>query len=186
MIPFWATVNLFGLGGRDIGLYFTFGQLLSLLPGALGSFCRRAYYLMTLEACARDVGIGFGTWFTKRSVRIAAQVSFGAHCLVGSCSIGEGALFGSNIDILSGRHQHVPLSDASFGLRAQSGNRFERLQIGKNTWIGNRSLIMANVGDNSVIGAGSVVVKDVQANVIAVGNPARVVRNVSATMETSL
>jgi acetyltransferase-like isoleucine patch superfamily enzyme len=129
---------------------------------------------MTLEDCARDVGVGFGTWFSKRTVRIAPRVSIGAHCLIGSCTIGEGALLGSNIDILSGRHQHVG-SEENTQIADQAG-KFSQIHVGANVWIGNRATIMADVGDNSIIGAGSVVVHDIPESSLAVGNPASVKR----------
>ena len=52
------------------------------------------------------------------------------------------------------------------------------VHIGRNCWIGAGAIILpgVTVGDNSVIGAGSVVTKDVPANVVAVGNPCRVLR----------
>lgn len=50
--------------------------------------------------------------------------------------------------------------------------------IGKNVWVGGMAIICPGVtiGDNSVIGAGSVVVKDVPANVAVAGNPAKIIR----------
>lgn len=52
--------------------------------------------------------------------------------------------------------------------------------IGDNVWLGGGAIIMPGVtiGENSVIGAGAVVTKDIPANVVAVGNPARVIRSV--------
>ena len=52
------------------------------------------------------------------------------------------------------------------------------VRIGNNVWIGAGAMIMPGVtiGDNTVIGAGSVVTKDIPANVVAVGNPCRVLR----------
>jgi maltose O-acetyltransferase len=57
------------------------------------------------------------------------------------------------------------------------------VKIGSNVWIGGGAIICpgVSIGDNTTIGAGSVVVKDIPANVIAVGNPCRVIR--SATLE---
>ena len=51
--------------------------------------------------------------------------------------------------------------------------------IGDNVWIGGGSIILPGItiGDNTTIGAGSVVTKDVPANVLALGNPCRVMRN---------
>ena len=55
------------------------------------------------------------------------------------------------------------------------------VHIGKNVWIGAGSVILPGVtiGDNSVIGAGSIVTRDIPANVVALGNPCRVVREIS-------
>ena len=52
--------------------------------------------------------------------------------------------------------------------------------IGNNVWIGANSVVLPGVtiGDNSVIGAGSVVTKDIPANVVAVGNPCKVMREI--------
>ncbi|WP_111212108.1 DapH/DapD/GlmU-related protein [Micromonospora craterilacus] len=54
------------------------------------------------------------------------------------------------------------------------------ITIGNNVWIGGMAVICPGVtiGDNSVIGAGAVVTKDIPADVVAVGNPARVIRSV--------
>lgn len=54
------------------------------------------------------------------------------------------------------------------------------VHIGKNCWLGAGVVVMPGVtiGDNSVIGAGSIVTKDIPANVVAVGNPCRVLRKI--------
>lgn len=54
------------------------------------------------------------------------------------------------------------------------------VHIGRNCWIGAGAVILPNVtiGDNTVIGAGSIVTKDIPANVVAVGNPCRVMREI--------
>ncbi len=168
--PLWGPVRVFGLGGREIGLFVTFGQSLSLIPGTLGVWLRRAYYVMTLGDCAWDVGIGFGTWFSKRNVAIEPRVSIGAHCTVGICGIGRGTLLGSNIDVLSGRHQHGS-TDSMTARRAQLAV-FTRVEIGRNVWIGNRAVIMADIGDDCVIGAAAVVVRPIPPATMAAGNPA--------------
>ena len=53
-----------------------------------------------------------------------------------------------------------------------------KVHIKKNVWIGANSIILkgVTVGENSIVGAGSVVTKDIPANVIAVGNPAKIIR----------
>ena len=54
--------------------------------------------------------------------------------------------------------------------------RLKRIYIGRNSWIGNGSIILDDVGDRCIIGAGSVVTKKIPDNSIAVGNPAKVIK----------
>lgn len=60
-------------------------------------------------------------------------------------------------------------------------NTSKPVHIGKNVWIGANAVILpgVNVGDGSIIGAGSVVTKDIPDGVIAAGNPCRVIRNIT-------
>lgn len=72
---------------------------------------------------------------------------------------------------------------ASHPLNAQQRNKgletANPIMVGDNVWIGGNVCILSGVtiGDNAVIGAGSVVIKDVPANVVAAGNPCRVIRD---------
>jgi acetyltransferase-like isoleucine patch superfamily enzyme len=54
------------------------------------------------------------------------------------------------------------------------------ISVGNNVWIGAQSIILSGVtiGDNSIIGAGSVVTRDIPANVVAAGNPCRVLKSI--------
>ena len=65
-------------------------------------------------------------------------------------------------------------------LRAKGLEYNRDVHIGENVWIGAGVVIVPgiSIGDNSVIGAGSIVVKDIPANVVAVGNPCRVIREI--------
>jgi virginiamycin A acetyltransferase len=58
----------------------------------------------------------------------------------------------------------------------KQGGTFEKVVIGEDTWIGNGALVMANVGKKCIIGAGSVVTKDVDDFSVVAGNPARIIR----------
>lgn len=88
--------------------------------------------------------------------------------------IGDGTLIAPNVTIVAASH---PISPK---LRAEGYGCNEPVYIGKNVWIASNVTILpgVHIGDNSVIGAGSVVTKDIPANVIAVGNPARVLREI--------
>lgn len=68
-----------------------------------------------------------------------------------------------------------------YQLREQGYQYNMPVHIGRNCWIGAGAIIMPGVtiGDNTVIGAGSIVTKDIPENVVAVGNPCRVMREIN-------
>jgi acetyltransferase-like isoleucine patch superfamily enzyme len=169
-LPAWLSVRIAGYFRTSDGLFATCSQMISIFPGTLGIYLRRGFYYMTLEHSAVDVSIGCGTWFSHPQVRIGKSVYVGDRCSLGMCDIGDDVLVGSNVDILSGRHQHR-LEDPNIPRNAQGGS-FLKLRIGHNVWIGNSAVIMADIGDDTIIGAGSVVVKPIPPQSVAVGNPA--------------
>jgi galactoside O-acetyltransferase len=83
-------------------------------------------------------------------------------------------MFAPNVIVATGTHPICP------ELREKVYQYNLPVHIGKNVWIGAGAIILPGVtiGDNSVIGAGSVVTKDIPANVVAVGNPCRVLREI--------
>lgn len=86
--------------------------------------------------------------------------------------IGDNVLLAPHVSIYTAGH---PL-DAE---QRQAGWEYGHpVTIGNNVWIGGNSVILpgVHIGDNAVIGAGSIVTKDIPANVLAVGNPCRVIR----------
>lgn len=92
----------------------------------------------------------------------------------GHVYIGDRVMFGPNVVISTAGHPIEPT------LRAKGLQYNKDVYIGENTWIGAGVIIVPGVriGKNSVIGGGSVVTKDIPDNVIAVGNPCRVLREV--------
>lgn len=89
--------------------------------------------------------------------------------------IGDGVLFGPNVTISTTGHPVDP------ELRATGAMYSFPVHIGNGAWIGSNTVIMPGVtiGDNAVIGAGSIVTKDVPANVVAFGNPCKVYRPIT-------
>lgn len=83
-------------------------------------------------------------------------------------------MIGPNVTIATAGHPVEPL------LRMKGLQYNLPVYIGRNVWLGAGVIILPGVivGDNAVIGAGSVVTKDIPANVVAVGNPARVIREI--------
>ncbi len=86
--------------------------------------------------------------------------------------IGEDVQIGPNVQLLTATH---PLDATARREKWEAG---EPITIGDNVWLGGGVIVCPGVtiGENTVVGAGSVVTKDLPANVIAVGNPARVLR----------
>ena len=88
--------------------------------------------------------------------------------------VGDYTMIAPNVVIATAGHPILP------ELREKAYQYNMPVHIGRNCWIGAGALIMPGVtiGDNSVIGAGSVVTKDIPANVVAVGNPCKVMREI--------
>ncbi|HEY1859901.1 MAG TPA: acyltransferase [Gemmataceae bacterium] len=172
--PCWLLVRVQQALARGKQMFAGCSEFLSMFPGLPGVYLRRGFYRMTLEACASDCHIGFGTTFAHPQARIGRGVYVGNRCMFGMVVIGDHATIGSNVDVLSGRRQHGFASlDAPI---QEQGVAFERVHLGRNCWIGNSTVIMADVADDCVIGAGSVVVKPIPPRSVAVGNPATVKR----------
>jgi maltose O-acetyltransferase len=79
---------------------------------------------------------------------------------------------GPNVQLLTPTH---PLDPAA---RLAKWEAAQPIHIGNNVWLGGGTIVLpgVSIGDNSVVGAGAVVTRSLPANVVAVGNPARVVR----------
>ena len=93
----------------------------------------------------------------------------------GHVYVGDKVMFGPNVTVATASHPIEPT------LRARGLQYNKDVYIGENVWIGAGVIIVPGVriGKNSVIGGGSVVTKDIPDNVVAVGNPCRVLREIS-------
>lgn len=120
-------------------------------------------------------------------IRAPLRVDYGGHIRIGARSfanfglvaldvapitIGDDVQIGPNVQLLTPTHPVDP------GPRRAKWEAAEPITIGDNVWLGGGAIVLAGVtiGENTVVGAGAVVTRDLPANVVAVGNPARVVR----------
>lgn len=128
--------------------------------------------------------IGRGT-----QIKSLFTCDYGAHIRIGRNGfVNYGCVFldcnlitiGDDAQIAPGVHIYTALHPVDPETRRSGLEAAKRVTIGHNVWLGGRCVICPGVaiGDNSVIGAGSVVVRDIPANRVAVGNPCRVIKEV--------
>ena len=93
----------------------------------------------------------------------------------GHIYVGDYTMIGPNVTIATAGHPILP------ELREKGYQYNMEVHIGKNCWLGSGVVVLPGVtiGDNVVVGAGSIVTKDLPSNVVAVGNPCRVLREIS-------
>lgn len=111
------------------------------------------------------------------NITLGDKVFFNFNCVildVAAVRIGSGVLFGPAVQIYAATH---PLSAAERRTGLESGKAVE---IGDDVWVGGGAIICPGVriGAQSVIGAGSVVTRDIPERVFAAGNPCRVIREI--------
>ena len=130
------------------------------------------------ELTGEPVSVGlFPPFYTDcgKNIHLGKGVFINAGCKFqdqGGIWIGDGALIGHNTVLATLNHGLLP--EERHDLIPKP------IRIGKNVWIGSNSTILPGVtiGENAVIGAGSVVTKDIPANMIAVGTPAKVIKSI--------
>ncbi len=116
-------------------------------------------------------------------VDYGSRITIGARCFVNygltaldvaPITIGNDVQIGPHVQLLTPTHPVEPEP------RREKWESAEPIVIGDNVWLGGGVVVCPGVtiGANTVVGAGSVVVRDLPANIIAVGNPARIVRTI--------
>lgn len=137
-------------------------KLLRELFGSIGTGCEIEPPFRCDYGCFLSVGKGFFANF---------------NCVILDCApvtIGDHVLFGPGVQIYTAYH---PLEAQP---RRDLLEAAKPISIGTNVWIGGNAIILPGVviGDNAVVGAGSVVTKDVPPNVVVAGNPGRILREI--------
>jgi virginiamycin A acetyltransferase len=149
-------------------------QFFSLFPGLTGAYLRRAFYRFVFRRCAAGSWISFGTVFSHPACVIGRDVYVGLYCCLGEVTLEDDVLLGSHVSVMNGGAQHG-IERLDVPVREQPG-AWPHITIGRDTWIGDRAVVLADVGKHCVIGAGSVVNKPIPDYAIAVGVPARILR----------
>lgn len=118
-----------------------------------------------------------------KNITIEDDVYINFGCVILDCaevSIGAHTLIGPNVGLYPVNHA------INAEERIHGGCCGKPIHIGKNVWLGGDVKVLAGVsiGDNTIIGTGSIVTKDIPANVIAVGNPCKVIRKITESDRT--
>lgn len=130
-----------------------------------------------------------GTVGEDTYVRPPLRVDYGSHIRIGArtfanfglvaldvapITIGDDVQIGTNVQLITPTHPVDPQ------LRRAKWEAAKPITIGDNVWLGSGAIVLPGVtiGENTVVGAGTVVPRDLPANVVAVGNPARVIRTI--------
>ncbi|HEX3744317.1 MAG TPA: DapH/DapD/GlmU-related protein [Bryobacteraceae bacterium] len=150
----------------------------STLPG--GALFRRIRYLVCrplFRACGRNVNMERGAYIGEAgTISIGNNSGIGIRASVGRCTtIGSNVMMGPEVLILTTNHRTDSIERP---MNQQGHQSAAAVTIENDVWIGARAIILAGVriGAGSIVGAGAVVPKSIPPGVIAVGNPARVVR----------
>jgi maltose O-acetyltransferase len=107
------------------------------------------------------------------------NVFFNFNCVVldvTTVTIGDRTLFGPNVQVYTATH---PID---YEVRSSGVEYAKPITIGSDVWVGGSAVICpgVSIGDRTIIGAGSVVTRDIPADVFAAGNPCRVIRHLTA------
>ncbi|TMR41107.1 sugar O-acetyltransferase [Actinomadura geliboluensis] len=157
---------------RAVALAHRYGEVYATDPDAARPILENLLGSIAPDAHIRPpLYVDYGSYITVGSGTFA---NFGLTALdVAPITIGSDVQIGPNVQLLTPTH---PLAPERRRAKLEAA---EPIVIEDNVWLGGGAIVLPGVtiGENSVIGAGAVVTKDVPANVVAVGNPARVIRS---------
>lgn len=164
---------------------FTHVQL--YIPGLANRLCQRKFRRFGANAQFRPGAYAIGCSNISLGHRVVIRpqtMLFADPDKDGSTiEIEDDVLIGSGVHIYVGNHEfrdtNVPIID-------QGRQQSQSVKVHRGCWIGANSILLpgCSVGENAVVGAGSVVTKPVEPGTVVAGNPARLIRNLAATNET--
>lgn len=146
---------------------------------------KEAYMKENFAECGDNcyIELPFHANWGGHHIHFGSNIYLNSNCTLvddGHIYIGDKVLFGPNVTIATANHPQ----EAELRAKALQYNRDVR--IGENTWLGAGVIVVPGVtiGKNVVIGAGSIVTKDIPDNVLAVGNPCHVIREIGPKEKT--
>lgn len=171
----WPVVLPLALLSRMSDFVFLLcSQFFAMFPYLIGTIVRYEFCRFTLRRCGKNVMIGFGTVFIYRDIEIGDNVLIGMYNTVHHCDFGSYVLTAEGCRFLSGsRYHNYERTDIPMALQ---GGNLKRIRIADDVWVGTNAVVMADVGEGAIVGAGSVVADDVETYTIVGGVPARVIK----------
>lgn len=167
--------------GRLVGaltrrFHFPFlSQWLSRIPFSIGWKFRQAVYSRLLPAVGSDVVLNQGVVIEDERSQFGDDIWVSVGSYLDYVIIEDHVLIGQHVVILSGGGVHN--SDrVDIPIKLQGNRPKEPTRIGRGAWIGANATVLADVGHDAIVGAGSVVTKPVPPFAVVAGNPARLIR----------
>lgn len=149
-------------------------QAWAIVPGLTGQYLRRAFLSRTLQSCAPDATIEFGTLFSSVKASLGPRAYVGPRCHLGWAIVEADVLLAAGVHVPSGARTHGT-DDPAVPIRDQHTLK-SAVRIGPGAWVGSAAVVLADVGRDAVVGAGAVVTRPIPDRAVAAGVPARVLR----------
>ena len=154
--------------------------------GKLAKSWRAAACKRLFRFCGDRVNVEKGAnFYTGWEVELGDNSSLGIDCMIPyDLKVGKDVMMGPYVVIVGDSHQ---FSRTDIPMRLQGIRDYQPVQIEDDVWIGARVVILPGlkIGKGAIIGAGSIVTKDVPPYAICVGNPARVIRYRNSQQSTN-
>jgi virginiamycin A acetyltransferase len=173
----WLLAQVLGAANRRGLMYWPFvTEALSMVPFTVGWQLRQDVYRRLGGGCGEGTMIHHGVSVEDRRTSFGADVWVSSKCYIDYAHIEDHVLIGPGAVLLAGRHHHRT-DRTDVPIKSQGNHDKSPIRIGMGAWIGANATVMADVGRHAIVGAGAVVIEAVPDFAIAVGNPARVIRD---------